>query len=81
MSRRETARSPVVRELRCKSKARAGALVRDQLLTIPRGRLASEQGGNSLYPSMAQRASSVEVLHIPDEADQRSGVMSITIPG
>jgi hypothetical protein len=30
---------------------------------------------------MAQRASSVEVLHIPDEADQRSGVMSITIPG
>jgi hypothetical protein len=24
---------------------------------------------------------SVPLLHIPDEADQRSGVMSITIPG
>jgi hypothetical protein len=22
-----------------------------------------------------------ELMHIPDEADQRSGVMSITIPG
>jgi hypothetical protein len=32
-------------------------------------------------PETAGRISMGRVVHIPDEADQRSGVMSITIPG
>jgi hypothetical protein len=61
----------VVRELRCKSKARAGALVRDQLLTIPRGRLASRTRREQPLPTdgtEGQQCESIANLdqHWPD---------------
>jgi len=39
------------------------------------------EGNKDLRPTPNPKNAGVAELHIPDEADQRSGVMSITIPG